>query len=338
MRCRSCAPGKSLKFATLPEGQDPDDLVRSGGREAVAEVIGAARPLASVLWMRETEGGGFDTPERCAAFEARLAEVVAAIGDDTVRKYYRREFGERLRRMFEGDAWPKARREFGRNRGSGGWPPRQGVSQRPGAARGRGGADRPRAPLSGGEPYVVASPQLASSPLHRGHRAAVPRREALILQAIVNHPWLAHDHLEELAGIEFRHADTQKLKGALLDLLAHDGDADAEAIAAALSARGMWELFARIQTGITNSNVWGARPEAAPEDVLMTWKQLVTLHRQWHSLIKELKDAEQALGQETTEANYSWLQDVKARLSVIDGTEAMIEGFGASSGRPVRTL
>ena len=57
------------------------------------------------------------------------------------------------------------------------------------------------------------------------------------------------------------------------------------------------------------------------------------LHRQWHSLIKEFKDAEQALGRDSTEANYSWLQDVKARLSVIDGTEALVEGFGASSGR-----
>jgi DNA primase len=70
----------------------------------------------------------------------------------------------------------------------------------------------------------------------------------------------------------------------------------------------------------------------------MTWKQLVALHRQWHSLIKELRDAELALGQDSTEANYSWLRDVKDRLSAIDGTEALIEGFGASSGRPVRTF
>src|SRR5262245_35368971 len=82
-------PGKSVKFAILPEGQDPDDLVRSGGRAAINEVIGAARPLAQVLWMRETEAGGFDTPERRAAFEARLAEVTAMIADDSVRKYYR---------------------------------------------------------------------------------------------------------------------------------------------------------------------------------------------------------------------------------------------------------
>jgi DNA primase len=193
-------------------------------------------------------------------------------------------------------------------------------------------------PLSGGEPYVVASPQLAMSPVHRGNRAAIPRREALILQAIINHPWLAHDHLEELSGLEFRHADTQKLKGALLDLLVHDGETDSPKLQTNLAAAGHNDLVARIGRAITTPSVWGARKEAAPDDVLMTWKQLVALHRQWHSLIKELKDAELALGQESTDANYSWLLDVKARLSVVDGTEALIEGFGSSSGRAAPTL
>src|SRR4029079_8037285 len=68
------APGKSLKFVTLPEGNDPDDLVRAGGRDAVAELIEGARPLADVLWRRETEPGAFDTPERRAALEARLSD------------------------------------------------------------------------------------------------------------------------------------------------------------------------------------------------------------------------------------------------------------------------
>ena len=110
--------GKSLKFASLPEGHDPDDLVRAGGREAIGEVIGAARPLAHVLWMRETEAGGFDTPERRAAFEARIAEVTAAIGDDSVRKYYRREFGDRLRQMFDAGDRPQTRQKPGRRANS----------------------------------------------------------------------------------------------------------------------------------------------------------------------------------------------------------------------------
>ena len=85
-------PGKSLKFAALPDGQDPDDLVRSGGREAIEDVLAAPRPLADVLWTRESEAGRFETPERRAALEARLAEVTATISDETVRRYYRRGF------------------------------------------------------------------------------------------------------------------------------------------------------------------------------------------------------------------------------------------------------
>ena len=324
-------PGKSLKLAALPDGQDPDDLARSGGREAIEDVLGAARPLAQVLWSRESGAGPFDTPERRAALEARLAELTAAIADDAVRRYYRQEFASRLRQLFAPADISTRRRGFdakGRRSGASGWP----VS--PGGAFGRE------------QPYVAASPQLAISPLHRGHRAAIPRREALILQTALNHPWLLHDHLEELAEAEFRHADSQKLKSALIDVFAQhfaedfgrDGETDRAELSAELTRRGFAGVLARIERTITTPSVWGARPQAAAADVLLTWKQLVALHRQWHSLIRELRDAELALGQDITEANYARLCDVKARLSTLDGTEALIEGFGASSGRPARTL
>jgi len=78
-------PGKSLRFALLPEGQDPDDLARSGGRVAIEEVISAARPLVDMLWSREIEGGSFATPERRAALEARIGELSKGIRDEVVR-------------------------------------------------------------------------------------------------------------------------------------------------------------------------------------------------------------------------------------------------------------
>src|SRR3954465_6767844 len=81
-------PGKSLRVALLPEGQDPDDLARIGGREAVAEVLGGARGLADMLWARETEAASLDTPERRAAFEARIGEVTRDVADEVVRRYY----------------------------------------------------------------------------------------------------------------------------------------------------------------------------------------------------------------------------------------------------------
>jgi len=314
-------PGRSLKFATLPQGQDPDDLVRSGGRDAVEEVLAGARPLAQMLWLRETEAGSFDTPERCAALEARIGEITAMIADEVVRKYYRQDFSARLQRLFAPGAAARPQSRFAQRES---W-------------RGRAKV-RPAEMLRREQPYVVMSPQLATSPIHRGHRTAIPRREALILQSVLNHPWLLHDHLEELAAIEFRHGGGQKLKEAMIDIFAHDETIDRDGLSAELEARGFADLIGRVRRAITTPSVWGARPEAAGEDVLLTWKQLLALHRQWHSLIRELKDAEHALGRENSEAHYSWLRDVKARLSAIDGTEALIEGFGASSGRPARSL
>jgi DNA primase len=335
-------PGKSLKLAALPDGQDPDDLVRSGGHEAVEDVLAAARPLAEVLWTRESEAGPFNTPERRAALEARLAEVTATIGDESVRRYYRQDFAARLRQLFAPADIVSRRRN---------WEER---GRRPGpGAR----TTPPRATLRRDEPYVAASPQLTASPLHRGHRAAIPRREALILQAALNHPWLLHDRLEELAEAEFRHADARKLKAALIDVLAHrfgqesgqesheeSGQEPGKAadihradLVAELTRRGFGDFLVRNERAITTPSVWGARPEAAAVDVLLTWKQLLALHRQWHSLTRELKDAELALGQDNTETNYTRLRDVKARLSTIDGTEALIEGFGDQSGRPARS-
>jgi len=322
-------PGKSMKFALLPEGQDPDDLFRSGGREAVAEVVNATCPLSDMLWAREIEAGPTDTPERRAALERRITEVTNSIKDESVRKYYRQDFLDRLQRQFArpegGDRAPRRAAQ-----GSAGWAERRQADWKD---RGR---NRGAPATSSGSRYVVVSQQLAVSPVHRGHRTAVPRREALIFQAVLNHPWLLHDHLEDLVSLEFRHVEADRLRRALVDIFAHDGSPDAAVLRAELVARGFGEVIERVERSITTPSVWGARTEAAPDDVLVTWQQLIALHRHWISLTKELNEAEQALGQDNTEANYSWLRDVKARLSEMDGTEALIEGFGAQSGRPTR--
>ncbi len=105
-----------------------------------------------------------------------------------------------------------------------------------------------------------------------------------------------------------------------------------------LEAGGFSELLQRVERAITTDAVWAAKPGAAREDVLSTWHQLVALHRQWHSLLRELKDAELALGDEPSDANMGWLRDVKARMAEVDGTEALIEGFGQLSGRFPKTV
>jgi DNA primase len=312
-------PGKSLLFAVLPEGQDPDDLFRSGGREAVEEVLAAARPLADMLWLRETETGGFDTPERRAALETRLGAVTAGIGDEAVRKYYRQDLEARLRGLFMP---PGAAESPGRN-----WAARRFTP------RGRtfGRQPTPR------EALRPLSPRLGVSPLVRGFRSGLPPREALILLTVVNHPWLLESHAEELAELEFRHADADRLRRAILDAAGH-GPIEAEALAAAIGARDLTGVLARVEAALTHGSDWPAQAAAAAEDVEPWWTHVVTLHRKSRTLNRELKEAERALGTEPSEENLVWLKDVQARLAALDGSEAEIEGFGASSGRPVRTL
>ena len=341
--------GKSLRFALLPEGQDPDDLARSGGRGAIEEVIAAARPLAEILWLREIEGGAFATPERRAALERRIGELAMSVRDDVVRKYYRQDFAARLERMFA----PAQHDSRGFSQRQGGFRQSRG-DKRAGGSFGRGPAGRRGqnpaegregwAAMSGGGPYQVASPQLATSPIMRGQRSAMPRREALILQCLISHPWLLHDHIEEIAALDLAHPDAQKLREAIIAAFSadhhHAGDVDAqsEKIHADLASAGFSEILQRLGRAITTPAVWGAQAGAGADDVLATWRQLIALHHQCNSLLRELKDAERALAEEANDHNFGWLRDVKGRLAAVEGTEALIEGFGESSGRLKKSM
>ena len=298
-----------------------------------------------MIWSRELEGGNFATPERRAALEARIKELTNGIRDEVVRRYYRDEFAERLQRTFApegGRAGFNGRGNFRQGQGGGGRPfqPRGGAANRfggQGFGGGRRGAFAPT-PLPSG-PYQAASPQLAASPIMKGQRSAISRREALILQCLINHPWLLHDHLEEVAALELAHPEAHKLRAGIIAAFANDHhhspdpEEQAEKMRSDLDKGGFSQVLQRVENGITTAAVWGAREGAARDDVLATWHQLVALHRQWHSLLRELKDAELALGEDPSEANLAWLRDVKARIGEVDGTEALIEGFGELSGR-----
>src|SRR5580693_4914037 len=336
-------PGKSLRFALLPEGQDPDDLARAGGRGAIEEVIGAARGLADMIWSREIESGSFATPERRAALEARIGELTNGIRDEVVRRHYRQHLAERLQRTFA----PESARGFaGRGSESGRrFAPRPpGSPSRFAPRNGRGQGMSTAGSALGRGAYQAASPQLAVSPIMRGQRSAISRREALILLSLINHPWLLHEHLEQVAALELAHPEAHKLRAGIIAAFAHDHhhspdpSEQTEKMRADLEGSGLSQILQRVERAITTAAVWGARAGAAREDVLSTWQQLVVLHQKTHALLREKKDAEVALGEEPSDANMAWLKDVSLRLESLEGTEAQIEGFGELSGRFQKTV
>lgn len=307
-------PGKSLAFGALPDGQDPDDLVRRGGREAMENVLARTEPLAAMLWQRETETANLDTPERRAALETRIGEVVNAIADETVRRHYKADLTERMRRLLAPAGAVRTQWAAGRRPGPGGQKGRQPAPAETFSPRGGG--------------------ELSRSVVVRGPGASLPRNEALLLFCLLNHPWLMDEMGEEIAELPFAHAEADRLRRSLLEAHMHGLELDAHLASHPAEGTAELEAVCRRVRGLVNAKMdWPAYPDTAQEDVRLWWQQRTALHRKAYALSRELREAERHLGDDPSEANFAWLRDVRERLSAMDGTEALVEGFGASSGR-----
>ncbi|GJE76342.1 DNA primase [Methylorubrum suomiense] len=304
-------PGKSLRVAMLPQGQDPDDLARSGGASAIDTVLASAQPLVDVLWARETEAGPLDTPERRAGLAKTLREAVAGIRDETVRRFYRDEIAERLRGLSGGRP----------ERSEGGYatasrPPRAAPFQR----RPRPG-DPPPSPriVTGFNPLLKVT---APAPV-QGGRAA--KREAMIVASLLAHPELLGIEEEALAALELVNPDAQVLRNLLLDRAAEVEALEPELLEARLRRSGLEEAHARLAALVNPGDRWMLDPHADPQRLEHTLHQAVILHRQSGALHSELHQAERALAEDGSEANFAWLCDVQQQLAVIAAAEAEAE-------------
>lgn len=304
--------GRSVQFALLPEGQDPDDLVRSSGAEAFRAVLADARPLADLLWMRETAGGQFDTPERRAELEKRLRDLTSRIRDEGVRFHYSQAMREKVQTFFG------ARR-------SGGGPDNGG---------GQGGQWRRGGKVAAGR--LAVSESLARSALVKRAGGVMPLREAAIVVALINHPALIDLYFDEVEQLELAHADLRRLHAALVDALAHGAPHEREALVAAIETEGLGEIWSRAVDHLKNSYQWPALAGAALDDAREAFAQALHLHRSARNLHRELKAAEDALATDPTDENYRHLIEVQAQFRDAQATEALIEGFGAMSGRGER--
>ena len=272
------APGRSLRFAFLPDGLDPDDLIRQEGPAAMAAVIARARPLADVLWSKEWQAGDWSTPERRAGLEKRLAELVARIADPQVRYQYDRELKDRLWRAWRG---PKAGRT-----GVGAGHPRVGARR-----AGTAGRMPARDLVQGRSPGISES--LLNSGLVRGDQSRTPQREALILRTLLNHPWLIDNEAEDIAALRFSSPALGRLRDGVLAVHAEENPLDSERLRDHLENSGYGDAIAHLERAITHySDSFAGRGASGPE-VEAGWRHILALHRRG-DLERALSEAEAA--------------------------------------------
>ncbi len=93
-------PGKSVRFAFLPEGEDPDTLIRKNGAAALRHVLDKAIPLVDFLWQTATSSGEYKTPELQAGLKKRLMDLVSRVADRDVQSLYRQQLNTRFSETF----------------------------------------------------------------------------------------------------------------------------------------------------------------------------------------------------------------------------------------------
>ncbi len=155
--------GKSLRFAMMPQGQDPDDVLKSQGVVALQKLLDGAVPMVHLLWQREVEGRVFDSPERKATLDKSLREKIALIKDPSIRSHYGQEIKDLRWQLFR--------------------PQRPA----PGRTKARGGFGTWNAP-----PVPLPSTKSSALVAARGD-VAQDLREAVILAVLITHPQIVED-------------------------------------------------------------------------------------------------------------------------------------------------
>jgi DNA primase len=229
-------PGRSLRFAMLPEGDDPDSLIRRVGRDAVNEVLAQAVPLVEKLWELETARPA-DTPERRAALEARLELRVRQIADRAVRNHYRDFLDDRLFAAFRGrrPGWQKAQRRS---------------------------ATKP-------------APAWRPAPPPRGDPALLRRRnDEVRLALLINHPFLLDEHGEDIANARLRDPELDRLRREILRIHVLMPDLDGGTLKFHLTENGFGGVVKRVLSPQVLTHVAAAQPQADPETVREAWSEL----------------------------------------------------------------
>lgn len=311
--------GQGLRFAVLPQGLDPDDLLKQKGAPALQEVLDQALPMVTLLWKRETEGQDFDSPERKAALDKRLRAALAKIQDPSIRGHYGEDIKQLRWELFRRGRRPSRdpERPFG---APGGFRPMQGR----GGRSGQGFGQRFQAV----EPVATTrSSMLAAS----GEEDGILRlRLSVVLTTLCLYPQLIDRHesqIERLVVLDPAHRHLRQV------VLTHAHDADPDTCATRLAraaGEALETLLADPQVRIQPHVLRRGDADCAEKCVAM---ELAKLLAQWGAEA-ELRDAAEEIGGLADEG-LTWRvsQAARAVADAEKGPEAArAEGVVAANG------
>ncbi len=307
-------PGKSLSFAFLPQGQDPDDLVRDQGASAFGAVLEEALPLVDVLWDREVQVRSLDTPERRAALKAHLRELVKTITDKDVRGAYGNELARRLDERFApqrrppGGSWRQSNRNSGPNQG---W--------RRGKGRGQG--------------FQFTEPARPTPGLKRRGGPSQWSREAALILAAIHHPLLVERQESAFFELDLADSGLKSILSEILSAISSDPGLDSAGLKSHLLETGAAGSMERVLNDSELSKHRFLRPETEIEDVEQGFRNALA-HHLFESTLKQ--EVHRSASQIFTDGDESWKAAAAAREELVNANKASETGAQSDEGSPGR--
>lgn len=225
--------GQSLRFALMPDGMDPDDVLKAQGKGAMQQLLDNAIPMVQLLWQRETEGKVFDSPERKAALDKTLREKIKLIQDPSIRNHYGQAIKDMRWELFS-TRKPAAARKTARAWGGKQDPWKRDIS-----------------PVAG-----ARTSALGAGAVNQDHM-----REAVILATMIASPTVAPDFETSLEQMDSRDPMHRALHASLLK---HLGAKDLRAaISEDLGAHPLEKLLSQSHVAISPAIRRGGNAEIA---------------------------------------------------------------------------
>ena len=260
-------PAQSLKFATLPAGEDPDSLVRKGGAAAFQAILDAARSPVDAIYDFVLAEVGDRTAEQRAAAQARLEDAAGKVADKTLSWEYRQE----LRQKFRDNHRPPPRpvRKWDNRRETLGIPgtlrPPRPIPRADGAA-----SERSRILTA----ILLRHPYLLNDVGHAYSRLALDPPLSRVRNAIEDWAEIAEtldsaglmDHLTKSG---FEHDVQQALAASAMPL---PDCASSDAMPAEAEA-GWWHIFGFLNEELLREEVASAEADAARNLTPETWRR-----------------------------------------------------------------
>lgn len=188
-------PAHSLRFVTMPDGQDPDDVLRLGGVAAMQTLIDRPTELIDLLWTNERDALPLVTPEQKAGLKQRLRDHAARIANSDIAQLYADGFRQRLDHFFDRSRQQRAR--VGPPSPSGGQLPR------------RGGTGRSYAPqIWGVRPETKSARHIAQATIIM----------TAVVAGLLRYPECIGPNFENLSALRHGEAEIDGLLQVLLDL------------------------------------------------------------------------------------------------------------------------